>query len=117
MSNKPPTSTTKQEETPTMVIEAPFNYERTHELAQCPLCNNPNPVLDMYMPERYLGYFDIKLYSCNTICNCNFYSDFDPITTKVTLKPHNHKFSAKHELLSDADHLKIYDRTHFKDVW
>ena len=41
-----------------MVIEAPFNYERTHELAQCPLCNNPNPVLDMYMPERYLRYFD-----------------------------------------------------------
>jgi hypothetical protein len=123
MSNKPTASTSttitkrKQEEVPTLIIEAPLNYEQTHELAQCPLCNNPNPFLDMYMPERYLRYFDICLYTCNTTCDCTFGSDTDPITNKVTIKPHNHKFSAKHEILTDAEHLKIYDRTHFKDVW
>ena len=121
MSNKPPTTETnqkrKREEAPTKVIVAPLNYERTHTLAECPLCNSPKPRLDMHMPVREFRYFDICLYTCNTVCNCDFNSDTDPITTKVTIKPHNHKFSAKHELVTDADHLKIYDRTHFKDVW
>jgi hypothetical protein len=100
-----------------MVIAAPLNYERTHKLAECPLCNNPNPYLDMDMKVREYGYFDICLYTCDTTCDCAFGSDTDPITGKDTLKPHNHKFSAKHEILTDAEHLKIYDRTHFKDVW
>jgi hypothetical protein len=117
MSNKPPTTKRKQEETPTMVIAAPLNYERTHKLAECPLCNNPNPYLNMDMKVREYGYFDICLYTCNTTCDCAFGSDIDPITGEDTLKPHNHKFSAKHEILTDAEHLKIYDRTHFKDVW
>jgi hypothetical protein len=119
MSNKLPTTKQerKREETPTMVIAAPPNYERTHTLAECPLCHSPDPYLDMHMPERYLSYFDICLYTCNTTCDCAFGSDTDPITGKDTLKPHNHKFSAKQEILTDAEHLKIYDRTHFKDVW
>ena len=105
------------EEPPTLVIEAPPNYERTHELAKCPLCNNPNPVLDILMPVRYIRYFDINLYTCETICECRFGSDSDPLTAEVILKPHKHKFSAKHELLKDAGHLKVYDRTHVKGIW
>lgn len=117
MSNRSPIIKRKQEQPPTMIIDALINYEQTHELAQCPLCNNPNPFLDMYMPERYLRYFDICLYTCNTTCNCAFGSDTDRITNKVTIKPHKHKFSAKHEILTDAEHLKIYDRTHSQSAW
>jgi len=97
----------RPEETPTMVIRAPLNYENTHELAECPLCNAPNPYLDMHLPVREYGSFDMNLYICETVCTCNFSSDIDPITNEVKLKPHNHKFSVKHELFTDADNLKI----------
>ena len=93
------------EEPPTMVIKAPNRYEQTHLLTECPLCHIPNPHLEMHMPVREFGYFDTNLYTCNTVCGCSRGCD----------RPH--KFSAKHELLRDAGHLKIYDRTHFKDVW
>ena len=106
------------EKPPTTIIEAPSNYEQSHELAQCPLCNNPNPVLDMHLPVRELGYFfDINLYTCETLCECHFGSETDYIADEVIIKPHKHKFSAKHEILLDSEHLKIYDRTHVKDVW
>lgn len=85
----------KQEEPPTIVIKAPHNYERTHELTECPLCKSPDPYLDMYLPVREFGYFDLNLYVCSN----------------------GHKFSAKHEILKDAEHLKIYDRTHLRDIW
>ena len=107
----------KLEPSLTMIIDAPINYERTHTLAECPLCNSPNPYLDMHMEVREFGSFDICLYTCSTLCDCAFGSETDPIIHKDTLKPHKHKFSIKHELLRDADHLKIYNRTHFKDVW
>jgi len=108
----------KPEEPPTRIITAPPNYERTHTLEECPLCRSPNPRLEMDMKVRDYGYFDLNLYTCSgNACNCDFGSDTDLITNKVTIKPHNHKFSAKHEILTDADHLKIYDRTHFKVVW
>jgi hypothetical protein len=107
----------RQEEAPTMVIKAPPNYEQTHELAQCPLCNSPNPILDMHLPVRWYEYFDTNLYTCDTRCECHYGAERDPITDKITIKPHKHKFSAKHDILTDASHLKIYDRTHFKDVW
>lgn len=99
---------TKQEEPPSMVVKASSDYERTHELSECPLCNTlkrdaSNPFLDMHMKVREFGYFDINLYSCNNLCGCG------------CGKPH--KFSTKHELFQDAEHLKIYDRTHIKDVW
>ena len=42
-----------------------------------------------------------------------FGSESDPITYNTVIKPHKHKFSAKHTL-TDAEHLKIYDRTHFR---
>src|SRR5215208_4332325 len=96
----------RQEEAPTMVIEAPPNYEQTHELAQCPLCNSPNPILDMRLPVRWYEYFDINLYNCGTQCECHFGAERDPITDKITIKPHKHKFSVKHEILTDASHLK-----------
>jgi len=103
---------------PTMVIAAPPNYERTHTLTECPLCHSPNPRMDMYMPERYLRYFDICLYTCcGKACDCAYGSHTDPITGEDTLKPHSHKFSAKHEILTDAEHLKIYDRTHTQSAW
>ena len=107
----------KQEQPPTMVIDAPIKYEHDHKLANCPLCDRPNPYLDMDMKVREYGYFDLNLYTCDTTCDCGFGMETDPITSRVKLKPHKHKFSAKHEILTDADHLKIYDRTHFKDVW
>jgi hypothetical protein len=91
------------EETLTLVIETPRYYERTHILAKCPLCESPNLNLHLYMPVREFGFFDINLYNCNTICGCD------------CGKPH--RFSAKHELLRDAGHLKIYDRTHVKGAW
>ena len=69
------------------------------------------------MKVREYGYFDACLYTCDNTCDCAFGSDTDPIPGIDTLKPHNHKFSEKHEILTDAEHLKIYDRTHFKDVW
>jgi hypothetical protein len=93
------------EEPPTMIIEAPKYYEKTHMLTECPLCHNPDPYLDMHMRVREFGYFDINLYACSTVCSCS------PVCDKV------HKFSAKHELLRDVRNLKIYDRTHFKNVW
>ena len=71
----------------------------------------------MDMKVREYGYFDLYLYTCDTTCDCVFGSESDPITYNIVIKPHKHKFSAKHEILTDADHLKIYDRTHFKDVW
>ena len=117
MSNRSPVIKRKQEQPPTMVIDAPINYEHTHKLANCPLCDRPNPYLDMDMKVREYGYFDLNLYTCNTVCDCGFGMETDPITSRVKLKPHKHKFSAKHEIVTDADHLKIYDRTHFKDVW
>ena len=108
----------EQGETPTMVIEAPPNYIRTHDLAECPLCNGPNPVLDIHIPVREFGFFDICLYTCNTDCGC----DWNPgreyaVDGSEIEKPHNHKFSVKHEILIDAQNLRIYDRTHFRDVW
>jgi hypothetical protein len=93
----------KMEKPPTMIIKAPLNYEIPHELLKCPLCNNPNPILDMYIPVREYGYFDINLYTCSTICGCGC--------------GRAHMFSVKHEILTDAQHLKVYDRTHVEDVW
>jgi hypothetical protein len=95
----------REEEAPTMVIEASLNYEKTHELAEYPLCHRSNPYLDMYMPIREFGYFDVNLYVCNTICGCSH--DCGKA----------HRFSAKHDLLNDAEHLKIYNRTYIKGVW
>lgn len=69
------------------------------------------------MPVRENGYFNINLYTCETICDCYFGSDTDPLTYDIIVKPHKHKFSVKHEILTDAEHLKIYDRTHVKGVW
>lgn len=102
------TTEPKQQEPPSMTITAPFNYERTHELVECPLCNilgrdASSPFLDMHMEVREFGYFDLCLYSCNNLCGCG------------CGKPH--KFSTKHELYQDAEHLKIYDRTHITDIW
>jgi hypothetical protein len=93
----------KPEELPTMVIETPKYYERTHTIAECPLCHNPNPYLHMHMPVREFGFFDINLYDCNTVCECGCGRPL--------------RFSIKHELLRDAGRLKIYDRTHVKSVW
>jgi hypothetical protein len=96
---------TKQEETPSVIIDTPLNYENTHELAECPIssCHSPNPHLDMYMPVRDFGYFDINLYTCVNTCACGC-GKF-------------HKFSVKHDILKDVEHLKVYDRTHIKSVW
>ena len=69
----------------------------------------------MHMPVRELRFFDINLYTCDTICECKTHWDRDPITDEI--KPHKHKFSVKHELLKDAQHLKVYDRTRVRDVW
>jgi hypothetical protein len=110
-------SSIKYEEAPTLIIEAPPNYEQTHELTHCPLCNNPIPVLDMHVPIREFGYFDMNLYTCETMCQCAFGAEYDPITDTTELKPHKHKFSVKHEILTDAEQLKIYDRTHVKNPW
>jgi hypothetical protein len=103
--------------TPTMVIDAPLNYEHTHYLAKCPLCNRPDPFMDMYLPVREFHYFDTCLYTCDTVCECEFGAYHDPIDDSVEIKPHNHKFSVKQELLFDSNHLKIYDRTHQKGAW
>jgi hypothetical protein len=61
----------------------------------------------MHIPVREHGYFDINLYVCDTLCNynCDFGREVDPITDEVTIKPNKHKFSVKHELLKDAQHL------------
>jgi C4-type Zn-finger protein len=107
----------KYEEPPTAVIDAPSNYEQFHELENCPLCNRPDPNLHTHMPVREFGYFDINLYVCNTLCECRFGSKTDPITNMTEIRPHKHKFSVKHEILTDAKHLKIYDRTHVNGVW
>ena len=102
---------------PTMIIDAPPNYEQTHELLECPLCDCPNPFLNMYIPVREWDYFDICLYTCDTFCECEYDAGRDPINYDIKIKPHNHKFSVKHELLWDSERLKIYDRTHQKGVW
>jgi hypothetical protein len=107
----------EMEKSPITIIKAPTNYEQTHELMECPLCNNPNPVLDMYMPVREFGYFDINLYVCNTRCEYHFGTGYDITAGRMIVKSHKHKFSVKHEILTDAQHLKIYDRTHVEDVW
>jgi hypothetical protein len=83
------------EEAPTKVIDAPHSYEQTHKLAECPLCNRPNPILDMHMQVREFDFFDASLYIC----------------------ANGHKYSTKHKILNDAEHLKIYDRTNVKGVW
>jgi hypothetical protein len=94
----------RRQEPPSITIKAPYDYERTHELMECPLCNGASkPFRDMHMKVREFGYFDLNLYSCSNHCKCG------------CGKPH--KFSAKHELYYDAEHLKIYDRTHIKDIW
>jgi hypothetical protein len=73
----------------------------------------------MHIPVREFRYFDINLYVCDTLCECDW--NPDPIKYDVSgleiKKSHSHKFSAKHEFLKDVEHLKIYDRTHIKDVW
>lgn len=104
---------------PDIIINAPPNYEQTHELRQCPLCDRPYPFLNMYLPVREFGfgYFDICLYTCDAVCECVFGAYHDPINYSIEIKPHNHKFSVKHEILFDSDHLRIYDRTHQKGVW
>jgi hypothetical protein len=104
---------------PDIIIHTPSNYELTHELHQCPLCDRPNPFLLMYMPVREFSfrYFDICLYTCDTFCKCVYGANRDPINYDIKIKPHNHKFSVKHEILFDSDHLEIYDRTHQKGVW
>ena len=66
---------------------------------------------------EYIQGSHLYPFHVDTTCDCGFGSESDPITYNMVTKPHNHKFSAKHEILTDADHLKIYDRTHFKDVW
>jgi hypothetical protein len=109
----------KVEPAPDMIIQAPANYERTHRLLECPFCHSPNPILDMDMQVRELGhYFDACLYTCSGVCcECHFGSEYDPINGKTTIKPHHHKFSVKHEVLIDAECLKVFDRTHVKDIW
>lgn len=98
----------EREEPPTMIIDAPLGYERNHQLKECPLCNRPDPLLVIHIPVRSLRYFDINLYSCETHCQCS----------NSCLDLHRlHRFSAKHDFLKDASHLKIYDRTHKKGVW
>lgn len=86
-----------------LIIKAPYNYEQSHELTECPICHNPNPFLDMHMPVRDFGYFDINLYTCETVCGCGCGK--------------SHKFSVKHEFLRDAEKLKVYDRTHTQGAW
>jgi len=108
---------TGTQEPPTLIIKTPPNYEQTHELSHCPLCNHPNPTLDMYLPVREFAYFDMGLYTCETTCHCLFDADDNPLYDEPEIKPHKHKFSIKHDLLLDADHLKVYDRTHQKGVW
>ena len=80
-----------------LIINAPPNYEQTHELRQCPLCDRPNPFLNMYIPVREWDYFDICLYTCDTVCECVYGADRDPINYDIKIKPHSHKFSVKHE--------------------
>jgi hypothetical protein len=81
----------KSEEPPTMVIKAPPNYEKTYELAECPLCHSPNPDLHIHIPVREFGYFDINIYFCQG--------------------DQKHIVSVKHKIASDADHLLVYNRT------
>jgi hypothetical protein len=61
----------------------------------------------MHVPVREFGYFDMNLYTCETTCLCAFGAEYDPIINTAELKPHKHKFSVKHEILTDAEHLKI----------
>ena len=42
---------------PTMIIDAPPNYEQTHKLLECPLCDCPNPFLNMYILVQGVGLF------------------------------------------------------------
>jgi hypothetical protein len=55
----------------------------------------------------------------DTVCDCGW----NPGPVKYAVdgseikKPHNHKFSVKHEMVTDAEHLKVFDSTHIKDVW
>jgi hypothetical protein len=105
------------EKPPTLIIKAPPNYEQNHELSHCPLCNQPDPTLEMYLPVREFAYFDMALYTCETACLCLFEADINPLYDKPKIKPHRHKFSIKHDILLDASYLKVYDRTHQRGVW
>jgi hypothetical protein len=109
-----------KEEQPDKIIKAPPNYEQTHCPPECPFCHSPNPTLDMDMKVREFGrYFDINLYTCKTVCECGW--NPGPIKYAVDgseiRKTHTHKFLVKHEFITNAGYLKVYDRTHFKDVW
>ena len=46
---------------PDLIIYTPPNYEQTHVLQECPLCDCPDPVLNMYIPVREMG---ISIYAC-----------------------------------------------------
>ena len=69
------------------------------------------------MPESYLSYLIFVYILVILLATVLLVVILTLLPVIDTLKPHKHKFSAKHEILTDAEHLKIYDRTHFKDVW
>ena len=88
------TSSTRFEKPPDLIIDAPLNYENNHLLFECPLCHTPDPYLDMVIPVREFSYFDIIIYQYEG--------------------KEQHVFSVKHDIGSDASHLKIYERT---SIW
>jgi hypothetical protein len=43
--------------------------------------------------------------------------EFDFFDASLYFCANGHKYSTKHKILKDAEHLKIYDRTNVKGVW